>query len=151
MILLCCLIFVWSLGLCKPAYGKQEWAGWGLVAVGISEGWCVTGDMWHVTQDMWLVTCHTRRVTCNKWQKNRFFSVFQFYYYPKDPQIVPYPLATLKCSHALTSWTCADFLKLNNSLGQVVIQSKKSLHKFNLFMCPSISKLPRGMALFVGL
>ena len=45
--------------------------------------------------------------------------------YPKDPQIVPYPLATLKCSHALTSWTCADFLKLNNSLGQVVFQSKK--------------------------
>ena len=27
---------------------------------------------------------------------------------PKDPQIVPYPLATLKCCHALTSWTCAD-------------------------------------------
>ena len=29
--------------------------------------------------------------------------------YPKDPQIVSYPLATLKCSHALTSWTCAAF------------------------------------------
>ena len=29
--------------------------------------------------------------------------------YPKDPRIVPYPLATLKCSYALTSWTCADF------------------------------------------
>ena len=25
----------------------------------------------------------------------------------------------------LTSWTCADFLKLSNSLGHVVIQSKK--------------------------
>ena len=25
--------------------------------------------------------------------------------YPKDPRLVPYPLATLKCSHALTSWT----------------------------------------------
>ena len=46
--------------------------------------------------------------------------------YPKDPRIVPYTRASLKCSHALTSWTCADFLKLNNSLGQVVIQSKKS-------------------------
>ena len=32
-------------------------------------------------------------------------------FYPKDPQIVPYPLATLKCSHALTSWTCADVKK----------------------------------------
>ena len=30
---------------------------------------------------------------------------------PKDPRIVPYPLATLKCSFALTSWTCADFFK----------------------------------------
>ena len=58
------------------------------------------------------------------------FFLFTFHWpplvsYPKDPQIVPYLLATLKCSHALTSWTYADFLKLNNSLGQVVIQSKK--------------------------
>ena len=29
--------------------------------------------------------------------------------YPKDPRIVPYPLATLKFSHALMSWTCGDF------------------------------------------
>ena len=29
--------------------------------------------------------------------------------YPKDPQIVSYPLATLKWSHALTRWTCSDF------------------------------------------
>ena len=29
--------------------------------------------------------------------------------YPKDPRIVPYPLATLKGSHTLTSWTCTDF------------------------------------------
>ena len=48
-----------------------------------------------------------------------------------DPWIVPYTLATLKCSHALTSWTCADFSSLNNSLGLVVIQSKKSPHKLN--------------------
>ena len=48
------------------------------------------------------------------------------YIYPKDPQIMPYPLATWKCSHTLTIWTCADFLKLNKSLGQVVIWSKKS-------------------------
>ena len=45
--------------------------------------------------------------------------------YPKDSQIVPYPLATLKCFHALTSWTCVDFFKLNNSLGEIVFQSKK--------------------------
>ena len=32
-----------------------------------------------------------------------------FFDYLKDPRIVPYPLATLKCSHALTSWTCLDF------------------------------------------
>ena len=38
---------------------------------------------------------------------------------------MPYPLATLKCTHALTSWICADFFYLNNILGQVVIQSKK--------------------------
>ena len=31
--------------------------------------------------------------------------------YPKDPWIVPYPLATFKCSQALTRWTCADFFK----------------------------------------
>ena len=72
--------------------------------------------------------------------------------YPKDPQIVPYLMSTLKCSHALTSWTCADFfLKLNNSLSQVVIQSKKSPHKSKLFRRESISKLPGRMALFVGL
>ena len=42
-------------------------------------------------------------------------------------------------------------LKLNNSLCQVVIQSKKSLHKSNSFRRESISKLLGGMALFVGL
>ena len=31
--------------------------------------------------------------------------------YPNDPQIVPYPLATLKKSHALRSWTYADLFK----------------------------------------
>ena len=31
--------------------------------------------------------------------------------YPKDPRIVTYPLATLKCSHAFTSLTCEDFFK----------------------------------------
>ena len=31
------------------------------------------------------------------------------YSYLKDPQIVPYPLATFKCAHAQMSWTCADF------------------------------------------
>ena len=71
--------------------------------------------------------------------------------YPKDPRIVPYPLATLECSHALTSWTCADFFLLNNSLGQAVIQSKKSLYKSNLFRREIMSKLPGGMALFVSL
>ena len=71
--------------------------------------------------------------------------------YPKDPRIVPYPVATLKSSHALTSWTCVDFFKLNNSLGQVVIQPKKSPHKSNLLRRESISKLPGGMTLFVGL
>ena len=65
--------------------------------------------------------------------------------YPKDTRIVPYPLATLKCSHALTSCTCADFfLKLNNSLGQVVIQSNKSPHKSNSLRRETISKLPGG-------
>ena len=29
--------------------------------------------------------------------------------YLKDPHIVPYPLAILKCSNAYTSWTCAAF------------------------------------------
>ena len=61
--------------------------------------------------------------------------------YPKDPQIVAYPLATLKCSQALTSWTCADFLKLKNSQGQGVIQLKKSPQKSNSFRRESISKL----------
>ena len=61
-----------------------------------------------------------------------FNAIFLFYgyfnkRYPKDPGIVPYPLATLKCSHALTRWTCANFLKLNNGLGHVVIQSKKKV------------------------
>ena len=58
--------------------------------------------------------------------------------YPKDPRIVPYPLETLKYSHALTSWTCANFFQLNDCLGQVVIQSKKSPHKSNSFRCESI-------------
>ena len=37
-------------------------------------------------------------------------------HYPKDPQILPYPLATLKCSHAQKSWTCPDFFWLNDNL-----------------------------------
>ena len=89
----------------------------------------------------WLVLGNLPNVQCKL--KSR---------YPKDPRIVPHPLATLKCSHALTSWTCGDFFfKLNNSLGQVVTQSKKSLHKSNSFRRKSISNLPGGMALFVGL
>ena len=36
--------------------------------------------------------------------------------YPKDPGIVPNPLATLKCSHAKTCWTCAEFFLLNDNL-----------------------------------
>ena len=38
-----------------------------------------------------------------------------------------------------------------SGLVQVVIQSKKSLHKSKSFRRESISKLPGGMALFVGL
>ena len=45
----------------------------------------------------------------------------------------------------LTSWTCADFLKLNNGLGKVVIQLKKNPHKSNSFRRESISKLPGGI------
>ena len=41
-------------------------------------------------------------------------------------------------------------MRLNNSLDQVVIQSKKSQHKSNSFRQESISKLPGGMALFLG-
>ena len=63
-----------------------------------------------------------------------------------------YPLATLKCSHALTGWTCADFLKkLNNSLGQFVIQSEKIRTSPTRYWRETISKLPGCMALFVGL
>ena len=40
------------------------------------------------------------------------------------------------------SWTCADFLKLNNGVGQGVIQFLKSPHKSNSFRRESISKLP---------
>ena len=36
------------------------------------------------------------------------------------------------------------FLKLNNGLGQVVIQSKKNPDKSNFFRRDSISKLPGG-------
>ena len=46
---------------------------------------------------------------------------------------------------------CRLFLKLNNGKGQVVIQSKKSLHKSNSIRRESISNLPGGMALFVGI
>ena len=55
--------------------------------------------------------------------------------YPKDPQIVPYPLETLKCSHALKIRTCADFFDWMT----------------NLLRRGGILKLPGGMALFVGL
>ena len=36
------------------------------------------------------------------------------------------------------------------NLGEVVIQAKKSPHKFILFRHESISKFPGGMALFEG-
>ena len=50
--------------------------------------------------------------------------MFRYQYYPKEPRIVPYPLATLKYSHALTSWTCADFFKLNNSLAVISTKNR---------------------------
>ena len=56
----------------------------------------------------------------------------------------------MNCSHAYANWTYADFLKLNNGLGKVVIQSK-SPQKSSSFMRESISKFPGVMALFVGL
>ena len=37
---------------------------------------------------------------------------------------MPYTLATLKCSHALTSWTCEDFFLMN--LTYTIIQFLKS-------------------------
>ena len=37
-------------------------------------------------------------------------------FYPKDSQVITPPMATLKCSHAKTSWTCADFFLLNDNL-----------------------------------
>ena len=40
------------------------------------------------------VTCHQHIVVCRERHPNSNIV------YPKDPQIVPYPLATLKCSHA---------------------------------------------------
>ena len=43
------------------------------------------------------------------------------------------------------------FFKLHNSVGQVFIQSKKSPLKSNSFRRESISKLPGGMALVLGL
>ena len=85
-----------------------------------------------------------------RWQ-NIFVTLVKILNYSKDPQIVPYPLATLNCSYASTNWTCAEIFKMNNSLGQVIIQSKKSPHKSNLFRRYSILKLPGGMALFMGL
>ena len=42
-------------------------------------------------------------------------------------------------------------LKLNNSLGDVVIQSKKSPHKSDSSRLEIILKLPAGMELLVGL
>ena len=83
------------------------------------------------------------------WTIQKEIALYQAY--PKDPQKVLYPLATLKCSHILTSWTCTDFLKLKYILGQVVIQSKKSPHKSNSLRRESNSKLPGGMAQFVCL
>ena len=62
-----------------------------------------------------------KKSNCDETLKLKYFNTI----YPKDLRKVPYPLETLKCYHALTSWTCADFLKLDNSLGQVVSQSKK--------------------------
>ena len=42
------------------------------------------------------------------------------------------------------------FFQQNNSLGQVITQFKKSRHKSSSFRHESISKLPRGLSLFLG-
>ena len=60
-----------------------------------------------------------------------------------------YICQTLKCSYTWTSWTCVDFLKLDNGLGQVVIQLLKSPHKSNSFGRESISKLPGGNVFYL--
>jgi hypothetical protein len=54
-------------------------------------------------------------------------------------------------SHLNELELCGIFLKLNNGLGQVAIQFKKSLHKSNSFRRESISKLSGGQPMNVFL
>ena len=75
-----------------------------------------TRQVTHVICQVSWVRCQVSGVSCQVSTRKS---------YPKDPKIVPYTLATLKCSHALTSWTFVTFFKLISILGQVVIQSKK--------------------------
>ena len=64
--------------------------------------------------------------------------------YPNNPQLLTPPLATFKCSHGYTSWTCVDFFKQKNSLGRVITKFLKNPHKSTSFRRESISKLPGG-------
>ena len=54
------------------------------------------------------------------------------YVYPKDPQIVPYSLATMKCSHAqtyffdwMTTWPRLLFSSSTSKLTYIQVKSKK--------------------------
>ena len=77
---------------------------------------------------------------------------FRSLIYPKRPMNSAIPPGNFETLSGLNELdlTRLFFLKLNNSLGQVVIKSKKSQHKSNLIRRESISKLPGGMALLVG-
>ena len=55
-----------------------------------------------VTCHLSCVTCHVSPLTCNQ---APVACHLPSKLYPKDPPIVPYPLASWKCSHALMSWT----------------------------------------------
>ena len=70
---------------------------------------------------------------------------------PLRPTNSAIPPGNFEMLSRLNELDLCGLFKLNNRLGQVVIQLKKSPHKSNSFRRESISKLPGGMALLVGL
>ena len=70
--------------------------------------------------------------------------------YPKDPQIVPYSLATLKCFHALTSWTCADFFLTEWQPDLEYYSDKKKSPQVNLVKPWEHFKVARGYGTIWG-
>ena len=60
------------------------------------------------------------------------------------------PPGNFEMFSCLNEMNLCGLFKLNNGLNQFVNLVQKCPHKYNLFRCESISKLPGGMALYVS-